>query len=140
MTDVFTKNKRSEIMSKIRSESALENRFCRMLSTKIYPLGFRYRRNYAGAPGKPDIVFVDKKLAIFIDGTFWHGYNFNKLARKLSKKFWLPKIKKNIVRDRKIDRNLRTMGWKVCRIWEHEIEDNPEKAVKKVLKRLGAVL
>lgn len=136
MVDVFTKKKRSEIMSKIRSESALEDKFCRMLSAAAYPLGFRYRRNYKNAQGKPDVAFVKEKLAIFVDGTFWHGYNLGKLTKKLSKKFWLPKIKKNVARDRKIDRELKLAGWRVCRIWEHDIEKNPEGVVKKILEGL----
>ncbi len=96
MPDVFTKKKRSEIMSKIRSVSGLEKAFAKSLSEAIYPKGIRYRLNYKKAPGRPDIAFISRKLAIFIDGDFWHGYNFRRNKNHLPSKYWRKKIENNI--------------------------------------------
>lgn len=137
MADVFTKKKRSEVMAKIRSKSALEEKFRRMLSIAVYPLGIRYRKNYRSIPGSPDIAFVSRKIAVFIDGTFWHGYRFNRRTSKLPKKYWMEKIEENIRRDKKKRNAIRRKGWKVVRIWEHEFKKNPAKCIKKVVEALN---
>lgn len=131
--DVFTKKKRSEIMSRIRAKNTkLEIEFLKLLSSQIYPKGFRYIKHCSKLPGKPDIVFPKHKLAVFIDGDFWHGYQFAKNKDRLPKKYWLQKIEDNIKRDKKNQIKLRKAGWKVLRIWEHEIKKNPSNAIKKV--------
>jgi DNA mismatch endonuclease (patch repair protein) len=137
MADVFTKKKRSEIMSKIRSRNTvLEAYFCKQVSKKFYPEGFRYRKNYRGLPGCPDIAFLKHKVAVFIDGDFWHGYNFNKRSSRLPKKYWIAKISGNIKRDHKVNKKLRDRGWKVIRVWEHEIKKNLETSILKIQKAL----
>ena len=137
MTDVFTKKKRSEVMSKIRSKNTkLEASFCKLVSAELYPLGFRYRRNSKSVLGRPDMVFLKQKLAIFLDGDFLHGYTFKKIKNRLPKKYWHGKIMGNIERDKKITKTLKKNGWKVLRIWEHEIKKNPQKCVEKIAKYL----
>jgi DNA mismatch endonuclease (patch repair protein) len=136
MVDVFTKQKRSEIMSKIRSKSLLETRFCKLLSASTHPIGLRYRKNYKTVPGSPDVAFVNKKVAVFIDGTFWHGYKYNSSKKKLPKIYWRKKIEMNILHDRKKRNQLRKMGWKVIRIWEHDFKNNPQLCIDKILKIL----
>lgn len=136
MADVFSKKKRSEIMSSINSKSALEAEFCQSLSATIYPLGLRYRKNYRKIPGSPDIAFVNKKVAVFVDGTFWHGYKFSERAENLPKIYWRKKIENNIARDKRNRRFLRRKGWKVIRIWEHDFKAKPEACLKKVLDAL----
>ena len=91
----------------------------------------RYRIHYA-LPGKPDIVYVSKKIVIFLDGDFWHGYNWKKLGKALPRKYWRRKIEKNIERDKKYNRLLKKKGWKVIRLWEHDINKNPKKCVMRV--------
>lgn len=136
MADVFTKQKRSEIMSKIRSKNTkLEASFCKLLSAKIYSKGFRYRRNYKKLPGCPDIVFPKYKLAIFIDGDFWHGYDFKNNRKRLPKEYWVTKIARNIIRDKQNNRILKKMGWQVIRIWGHELKDF-DKVFNKLSSRL----
>lgn len=129
MADRITKKQRSTIMSHIRSvNTSLETSFRKLLSkNKIKG----YRMHYK-IIGKPDIVFVSKKLAIFIDGDFWHGYNWKRLGKVPPKKYWQAKIQRNMDRDKKYTRQLKKDGWKVIRLWEHEIKKAPEKCIARV--------
>lgn len=133
MADIFSKEKRSWIMSRIRSSNTkLETAFLKHLSSSLYQKGYRYRKHYSRLPGKPDIVFVRQKIAIFLDGDFWHGYNLKKLGKRVPKKYWFPKIEKNIQRDKRINSTLRKSGWIVLRFWEHDLKKNTHKVIKKV--------
>jgi DNA mismatch endonuclease (patch repair protein) len=127
--DVFTKEKRSEIMSKIRAEGTQAELavFKELRKRKIY-----FQKHYKKAVGKPDIALPSKKKAIFIDGDFWHGYNFAKIKNRLPKKYWLGKIESNIARDKRNKLILKKNGWKVLRVWEHEIERNLPKAIERI--------
>lgn len=137
MADKFSKEKRSWIMSRIKSSNTkLETVFLKHLSSSLYPKGYRYRKHYSRLPGKPDIVFVKQKLAIFLDGDFWHGYNLKKLGKQVPKKYWRAKLERNIMRDKKNNAQLRRMGWRVLRFWEHQIKKDPQKAVIKIEKTL----
>lgn len=129
MPDRITKQQRSKIMSHIRSKNtSLELYFRKLLSKN----GFRGYRLHYKILGTPDIVFVSKKIAIFIDGDFWHGYNWKKLHKTPPKKYWQAKIERNIARDKRYTRQLKKEGWTVLRFWEHEIKKNPEKCLKRV--------
>lgn len=130
--DIFTKAKRSSIMSNIKSKNTLPER---LLFAELHSHGIRFRRHYK-LLGKPDIAFPSAKLAVFIDGDFWHGYNWKVKKEIPPKVFWQPKISSNIKRDRKVDRELSKSGWKVMRIWEHEIEKNPGFCVGRIRKTL----
>ncbi len=132
MPDVFTKKKRSEIMSKIRSVSGLEKAFAKSLSEAIYPKGIRYRLNYKKAPGRPDIAFISRKLAIFIDGDFWHGFRYPLWRGRLNTGFWYKKIERNRERDKICHRKLRHMGWKVMRVWEHQLSRDFDRTINKI--------
>ena len=81
-------------------------------------------------------TIIQQKVAVFLDGDFWHGYNLKKLGKKVPKKYWLPKIERNIRRDKQISVQLRKSGWKVLRFWEHQIKKNPQKAIEKIEKVL----
>jgi len=85
--------------------------------------------------GKPDIVFIKYKLVVFIDGAFWHGYNWKEKQHsiKTNRDFWLPKIQRNIQRDKEVNRFYRERGWTVLRFWDHEIKKNLGTCVKQVL-------
>lgn|SRR3990167_4125941 len=121
--DVLTPSQRSFNMSRIYSKNtSLEIKLRKLLSAA----GVRGYRLHYKITGKPDIVFPKKKMAIFIDGCFWHGCNKDYIKPKTNKKFWLLKIEKNIKRDRKVNRLLKKQGWKVVRLWEHEILNNRE--------------
>lgn len=138
MVDVFTVEKRSEIMSKIRSRNTnLETSFLKNLSAVIYPMGYRYRKHYSKLPGKPDIVFVNKKIAVFLDGDFWHGYKFNFQKSRLPKKYWVQKIQNNVIRDKKITKELSKQEWQVLRFWESDIKKDSAKIISKIIKAIS---
>ncbi len=118
MTDVLTRRQRSYCMSRIRAKNTQPEIVLRKAISKAGIKG--YRLNYR-LLGKPDIVFSKRKIAIFIDGCFWHKCQkcFKKPAT--NKKFWLEKIDSNVKRDRFVSARLKKEGWKVLRIWEHEL-------------------
>ena len=129
MADIFSKKKRSEIMSKIRSKNTKVEKliFKELRRKKIY-----FQKHYKGPFGNIDIALPKKKRAVFIDGGFWHGHDFKNLKKRLSKDFWLPKIEGNMKRDRISRNKLRRNGWEVLKIWEHDIEKNPAKYLFKI--------
>lgn len=86
-------------------------------------------------PGRPDFVFRDARLAVFVDGDFWHGYGFAGWRLKLSEK-WETKIAANMARDRRNRRELRKSGWTVLRIWEHQVKASPVRCVRRIDKAL----
>lgn len=130
MTDIFTKEKRSWIMSQIRGkDTKIEKKMKKILSDnrikfKQHPQMF----------GNPDFL-VGKHMIIFCDGDFWHGYNYEKKKRP-TKKFWRDKIERNMRRDRRITRKLRRDGYSVLRFWEHDIETRPEVCKNKIKRFL----
>lgn len=128
--DIFTKEKRSEIMSKIKSKNTKPELavFRELRRRKVY-----FQKHYKRAPGSPDVALPSKKRAIFIDGTFWHGYQFKKKREKLNHEYWVKKIETNIARDNRNRRKLRKAGWKVLRVWEHDVKKNLEKTVDKIV-------
>jgi len=121
-------------MSKIRSQNTKpENLVFRELrKRKVY-----FQKHYKKAIGSPDIALPSKKKAIFIDGDFWHGYQFLKLKQRLPRKYWLAKIERNVKRDRSYRAELKNKGWKVLRIWEHELLENPDKTIDKIIAFLS---
>ena len=130
MADIFSKKKRSEIMARIKSkDTLLEKKVYRVLRyKKIY-----FQKHYRKAAGCPDIALPSKKIAIFIDGDFWHGYKFVRSKSCLPKKYWVAKIESNIKRDKRNRAALRRQGWKVLRAWEHELQKSEEKTIQKII-------
>jgi DNA mismatch endonuclease (patch repair protein) len=132
MADTFTKEERSRIMAKVRSKDTQpEVAFRRML----YRAGVRYRLHYP-VDGKPDIAVPSRKIAVFIDGCFWHGCPKCFRAPASNKRYWNLKIERNVRRDKAVNRSLKSHGWRVIRAWEHEIKDNPEAVLKRVTASL----
>lgn len=127
--DVFTREKRSEIMSKIRAEGTQAELavFKELRKRKVY-----FQKHYKRAAGKPDLAVPSRKKAVFVDGDFWHGYRFDKIKNRLPKKYWLGKIESNIARDKRNKLILKKNGWKVLRVWEHEVEKDLSRAVDKI--------
>lgn len=125
---------RSSLMSKIPSkETKLEQDFI-VLFRNIYSGAFE--TNVKTIKGTPDLVFQDKKLCVFLDSDFWHGWQFSRWKHLMKNDFWVSKIENNRNRDKKITRVLRKSGWEVIRIWEHEIKTNPDEAISKVVSSL----
>lgn len=95
-----------------------------LLRKELWKRGLRYRKNYKGVCGKPDIVFLKAKIAVFVDGKMWHGYNWEhqKNDFKSHREFWIPKIEQNIERDSIVNKTLTEQGWQVLRFWDFEIK------------------
>lgn len=119
--DKISKEARSKNMTSIRSKNTQPELIIRR---KLHKLGFRYRVHYP-LVGKPDIVFPSKKIAIFVNGCFWHGHGCkNDHTPKTNGKYWSSKITVNKKRDRAIKKTLTKLNWKVLTIWECKIEIN----------------
>ena len=130
MTDIFTPEKRSWVMSRIRGSNTKIDLIMKQL---LADTGYKFEM-YPKMHGNPDFSHKRKKIAIFCDGDFWHGYRYGQ-KKRLAKKFWRDKIENNMRRDRRYSRNLRLDGWSVLRLWEHDIEKNPEKCMRKILAK-----
>ena len=128
MADVFTSEKRSWIMSRIRGrDTKIEIKMKRILEQN--KIKFVYHPKISG---NPDFM-IGKRTLIFCDGDFWHGYNYNK-KKKPSKKFWRDKIEGNMKRDRQISQKLRRNDYSVIRLWEHTIEREPETCIRRIVR------
>jgi len=99
--------------------------------------GIRGWRRNSQLPGKPDIIFPQRRLAVFVDGCFWHGCPKHATKPKTNAAFWAAKLAGNKARDRRVNRELRARGWKVVRIWEHELTRRNERRLLARLQRLG---
>jgi DNA mismatch endonuclease, patch repair protein len=107
-----------------------------LLRRSLYALGTRgWRCNRANLPGKPDLAFGRARVAVFVDGAFWHGHP-SKYWPGRSGPYWDQKIAGNQERDRRVDAALADMGWRVCRLWDFEIEADPAAAAQRVLDLL----
>jgi DNA mismatch endonuclease (patch repair protein) len=134
MPDFLTRRERSALMSRIRSKDTSPERTIRSM---LHVAGYRFRKHLRKLPGSPDIVFVSLKVAIFVDGDFWHGYRFSKWKHKLSD-YWVLKIENNRKRDKRVFARLRRNGWRVLRIWEHELKKTPKAAFERIVACLSA--
>lgn len=131
--DNLTKEQRNKNMRNIKSVGTLPERLVmkELRSRKIY-----FAANVSNITGKPDIVFRQKKIAVFIDSDFWHGHPNGYVPPKTNRNYWKKKILRNKERDREVNRELRKQGWKVMRFWEKDIKKNPEKCVLKIVSSL----
>lgn len=120
-------------MSRIRSKNTKPEKiiFSALRKRKIY-----FQKYYKKAAGCPDIALPRKQIAVFIDGDFWHGFHFVKNKSRLPEGYWIKKIESNIARDKRIRTKLKSDGWQVLRIWEHEIENDPTGAANSVIEFL----
>lgn len=104
-----------------------------ILRKALWKKGFRYRKNWAVLPGKPDIAITKHKIAIFCDGEFFHGKDFDtKKKPETNTAYWEEKIKKNIQRDQAVEADLKGMGWTVIRFWSRDIIKDPDSCVNAV--------
>ncbi len=126
-----TTPERSKLMGKIRNKNTKPEI---TLRKAMWHKGIRYRLNVKALPGKPDIVISSKKIAIFVDGEFWHGYDWlNKRDKiKANRDYWIPKIERNIQRDKKNNIDLQNLGYTVMRFWEQEIKNGLEACILKI--------
>ncbi|MDB6037227.1 MAG: mismatch repair protein Vsr [Verrucomicrobiales bacterium] len=134
MTDVFTVAKRSSVMSAIRSKGNRDTEICvRNIFRKHRVSGWRRQFPLAG---KPDFAFPRHRLALFIDGCFWHGCPRHGRTPGSNQEYWISKLARNRQRDLEVVKELRKSGWKVLRIWEHDLR-HPEALIRRVQRHLG---
>ncbi len=133
MTDVFTPEKRSAVMRRVKARDTGPEKTVRRLLTKM---GARYRLQRKDLPGKPDIVMPGRRLALFVHGCFWHGHDCARGSRvpKQNRDYWLGKVGRNRERDIGTRAALEAAGWRVETIWECEMKD--EAALTERLKAL----
>ena len=119
------KNKDSQIESTLRKE--------------LWARGIRYRKNVGKVIGKPDIAFLGKKVAVFCDSEFWHGYDWENRKKefKTNQDFWIPKIERNMERDIEVNTILQNEGWVVLRYWGNDIKKNTSTIVDEIQKVLA---
>lgn len=131
MVDHLTPEQRRRCMQANRSRGTKPEQ---MLARELWRRGYRYRKNVRGVPGSPDICFKSKKVAVFVDGDFWHGNNWEvqKQRIKSNRDFWYAKIERNQARDQRVNQRLTAMGWKVLRFWETEIRKHLSRCADQV--------
>ena len=108
----------------------------KILRNALWNKGYRYRKNVKDVFGHPDIVFKSKKVAIFCDSAFWHGYDWERKKNEIKTRqdFWIPKIERNMQRDKEVNMKLSEEGWTVLRFWGTEIKKQTENCVKEIEK------
>ncbi|MCH5337342.1 MAG: very short patch repair endonuclease [Acetatifactor sp.] len=131
--DNLTKEQRHKAMQNIHSkDTSIEV----VLRKAIWAKGYRYRKNYNELPGKPDIALLKYKIAIFCDGEFFHGKDWEVLKPQLERgkngEYWISKISRNRMRDDEVNKKLLFLGWTVIRFWGNEITKDPEKCIRVV--------
>lgn len=127
--DIMSPEKRSQVMSRIRGKNTSPER---IIFAELRRQGIVFAQHVKDLPGRPDVVFGEAKLVVFIDGDFWHGWRFPLWKHKLSQK-WCDKIAATRVRDQRNSRKLRSMGWRAIRIWEHQVEISPMKCIAQII-------
>lgn len=137
MADIFSKKKRSEIMSLIRSKGTRPEKELYKLVRSTLKHGFTVSRNVASLPGQPDILIKRLKLAIFLDGCFYHFCPKHGHLPKSNKAFWKKKFERNVRRDFRKRRALRAAGYRVFRLWEHDLQ---KKNIINAHNRLQSVI
>ncbi len=128
----YTTPERSKIMGKIRGKNTKPELAFRKA---LYATGYRYRIDYKKLIGRPDIVLKKYKTVIFIDGEYWHGHNWEERKKKIktNREFWIPKLERNMQRDKEVNKELERLGYKVFRFWEKEVKTELEVCLKKVI-------
>ena len=135
--DTHTPEQRHKNMQAVKNK---DSQIELMLRKELWNRGLRYRKNSNRVYGHPDIVFIGKKVAVFCDSEFWHGYNWEERKKdfKSHQEFWIPKIERNMERDAEVNAKLREDGWTVLRFWGKDIKKNTAHCadiIEKDLKR-----
>lgn len=128
VADNLTRAQRSYCMSQVKGrDTSLE----RLVRSQLHKRGMRFRKHVKELPGRPDIVFPRERVAVFIDGDFWHGYRLPAWEQGLSA-FWQRKIRGNRERDKRNFRKLRAADWRVVRLWQHQVEADLNNCVERI--------
>ncbi len=136
--DDLTPEQRRKNMQAIRSkdtgiEVALRN--------ALWHCGIRYRKNYKKLPGKPDIVITKHRIAVFCDSDYWHGYDWENRHKRIksNREYWIPKIERNMQRDKEVTAQLQSEGWTVLRFWEWQIKKHLDMCVDVVIRTIAEI-
>lgn len=105
-----------------------------LLAKRLWHMGYRYRKNDRRLPGSPDIAITKYKIAIFVDGEFWHGKDWEVRKERLrrNREYWIEKIQENMARDRRNAAELELMGWRVLRFWEKDVKKDTEACLEEI--------
>ena len=136
--DDLTPEQRRKNMQAIRSkDTSIEI----ALRTALWHRGVRYRKNYKQLPGKPDIAITKYKIVVFCDSDYWHGYDWENRHQRIksNRDYWIPKIERNMARDKEITAQLQAMGWIVLRFWEWQIKKRLNECVDVVIKTIAEI-
>ena len=133
--DIWSRKKRSYVMSRIREKNTTPERAVRRL---LRVLGVKYQLNVKGLPGRPDVVVNGKKAVVFVHGCFWHLHRYcvDGVIPATRRSYWRRKLLGNRLRDALNTRRLQRLGWKVHRVWECEVEKHPASVLRKLQKFL----
>jgi DNA mismatch endonuclease (patch repair protein) len=133
VADVFSKAKRSQIMSRVRGHGNKATELAMVMLLRQYHI-VGWRRN-VHLFGNPDFVFTKHRVAVFVDGCFWHGCPKHGSRPSSNRTFWQKKLGRNKIRDRLVNRTLKARGWRVLRIWQHELRE-PSRVARRIAKLL----
>lgn len=131
-----TTPERSKLMSKIKSKNGPVER---KLAKALWHHGVRYRLNYKKLPGSPDIAITKYRIAIFVDGEFWHGYNWEQKRTRIknNRQYWIDKIETNMNRDKRNNDDLFLLDWYVIRFWAHDVDRRIDYCVDTILDAIS---
>jgi len=132
MNDVLTPAQRSHCMAQVKGTDTKPEI---ILRKALWKKGYRYRLHYS-LPGRPDFVFVKQRVAVFVDGCFWHGCPVHYSAPQTREQYWKDKLEKNVLRDLAVDDKLISEKWRVQRVWQHDLKDL-DKVVNKLVEILN---
>ena len=133
--DTLSRTKRSEVMRLVKSK---DTKIERVLRKALREMGYKFKKNVTGLPGKPDIVFEKEKVAVFVNSCFWHGCRRHCRMPNTNRAYWDKKIMGNRKRDRLVGIELRAREWRVIRIWEHDMKKSLDTSVRKIRKALSS--
>jgi len=134
MTDTVSESTRSHIMSRVRRRDTGPEL---LLRRALWAIGARgWRVDDRRLPGRPDLAFTRLRVAVFVDGAFWHGHP-RKFTLGKSGSYWDVKIARNVRRDREVNDRLTVMGWHVVRLWDFDVQAAPEEAARRVLREIA---
>ncbi len=134
--DVLTTEQRHKNMQRIRGKDTKAEV---ILRKELWHLGIRYRKNYRGLPGAPDIAITKYRIAVFVDGDFWHARGHEEHPGEqiqTNKAFWTKKLKRNVERDKEVNQALLEMGWLVLRYWDADIKKDFGNCIKDIMQYL----
>ena len=137
MADDLTPEQRRKNMQAIRSkDTSIELR----LRKALWERGIRYRKNYKKLIGKPDIAITKYRIAVFCDSDYWHGYDWENRNQRIksNREYWIPKIERNMARDKEVNEVLERDGWTVLRFWEWQIKKQLDICVDEILAAVSA--